>query len=147
MATRYNGTDADVPDLELGDMSDPATYQFGKLTTLLAWSRQHPPINTERERNQRVYSDYQHNRNPFIDYPEYGDMIFLGLTTGVACKNLHFTAEKLTNSAISGDFADADGDGLCNRSDLVVVQSARVHAMPMNTRCTPIPSRRIQYCR
>ena len=36
MATRYDGTDADVPDLELSDTPDAATYRFGKLSTLLA---------------------------------------------------------------------------------------------------------------
>ena len=39
MATRYDGTDADVPDLELSDTPDAATYHFGKLSTLRPGSR------------------------------------------------------------------------------------------------------------
>lgn len=112
MATRYDGADADVPDLELSDSPDPATYHFGKLTTLLLWNRLHPPADGERERNQLIFANYQHNRNPFIDEPEYADMVFLGATPEQAWKSLRFTAAELLNPAISGDAADADGDGL-----------------------------------
>ena len=114
MATRYDGADADVPDLELSDTPDPATYRFGKLSTLLAWNRQHPPTGTERLRNQRIYDNLQHNRNPFIDEPDYADMVFNGASPAQAWKNLWFTSQELLTPAISGDAADADGDGLAN---------------------------------
>jgi len=42
MAVRYDGTDPDVPDLELSDFPSAAQYRFGKLTTLLDWHRQFP---------------------------------------------------------------------------------------------------------
>ena len=76
MAVRYDGTDADVPDLELSDSPNSAQYRFGKLTTALAWHRQFAVAAPERQRNGRIYSDYQHNRNPFIDHPDYAEMVF-----------------------------------------------------------------------
>ena len=30
----------------------------------------------EIDRNNAIYNDYQHNRNPFVDYPEYARMIW-----------------------------------------------------------------------
>ena len=41
---------------------------------LIAWSKQYPPDDSEKSRNEYVYS-IQHNRNPFIDHPYYMDLI------------------------------------------------------------------------
>jgi endonuclease I len=112
MAVRYDGSDPDVPDLELSDTPNPALYRFGKLTTLLAWHRQFPPTDVERARNQRIYSDYQHNRNPFIDHPEFADMVFSGASPMEAWRGLHFTSTELNDPTQSGDTADLDRDGL-----------------------------------
>jgi endonuclease I len=53
--------------------SDPI---MGKLSTLLEWNRKDPVDNFERERNEVIYKKYQGNRNPFIDHPEYVDLIW-----------------------------------------------------------------------
>jgi endonuclease I len=119
MAVRYDGSDADVPDLELSDTPNAAQYRFGKLSTLLAWHRQFGVDASEQERNQRIYSDYQHNRNPFVDYPEYAEMVFDGVTPGEAWKDTHFTAAELNDPNIGGDLADPDGDGLPNLLEYV----------------------------
>jgi Endonuclease I len=122
IAVRYEGTDADVPDLELAETPGLAQHRFGHLTTLLAWNRQFPVTPAERQRNQRLYATYQHNRNPFIDRPENADQVFLGLTPAQAWKNVRFTAGELGDPAIGGDLADPDRDGFsslleyaCNR--------------------------------
>lgn len=48
----------------------------GNLNTLLEWNRQYPPTAArEIKRNNAVYNA-QHNRNPFIDYPELADAIW-----------------------------------------------------------------------
>ena len=39
------------------------------------WHAADPVDDTERSRNEIIYTDYQHNRNPFIDYPELVDQI------------------------------------------------------------------------
>jgi endonuclease I len=75
MAVRYEGTDNEI-DLEMIDqVSNYPNPKFGKLSTLLQWNNDFPPTDNERRRNERVY-DAQRNRNPFIDHPEYADMIW-----------------------------------------------------------------------
>lgn len=114
MATRYDGSDADVPDLELSDSPDQDLYRFGKLSTLLAWHRQYPVATSERQRNQTIYATYQHNRNPFVDHPDYVEMVFLGVTPNQAWKDTSFTDSELANPVIGGDNADPDGDDVSN---------------------------------
>jgi hypothetical protein len=111
MAVRYDGTDPDVPDLELSDTPNPAMFRFGKLSTLLAWHRQFPVTAAERTRNQIVFTSYQHNRNPFVDHAEFADMVFSGASPLEAWRGVNFTSAELANPAVSGPNADLDGDG------------------------------------
>lgn len=53
----------------------PYTYQMALLSVLLAWNDLDPVDDFERNRNEYIYT-YQHNRNPFIDYPEFVDLIW-----------------------------------------------------------------------
>ena len=82
MATRYEGENGE-PDLEVIDYIPADNYTIepihAKLSALLQWNEDDPVDNWERNRNNVVYS-YQHNRNPFIDHPEYVNMIW-GNTT------------------------------------------------------------------
>lgn len=79
MAVRYEGTEDEI-DLETVDAV--GTYplpQHGKLSSLLEWNRDFPPTDLERRRNERVY-EAQRNRNPFIDNPEFADLIWEAVT-------------------------------------------------------------------
>ena len=73
MAVRYNGdaTDEFGVDLEMADSSNTDGRFLGKLSTLVAWSLADPPDALERARNDLIDGNYQHNRNPFIDHPEW----------------------------------------------------------------------------
>ncbi len=51
------------------------SYEMGILSTLLEWNRIDPVDDFEMNRNNIIYS-YQHNRNPFIDYSEFADLIW-----------------------------------------------------------------------
>jgi endonuclease I len=78
MATRYEGGSGE-PDLEVVDYVNTGSQpKMGKLSTLLQWNAQDPPDNFERHRNNVIYNDYQHNRNPYIDHPEYIQAIWGG---------------------------------------------------------------------
>lgn len=76
MAVRYDGRDSSTTDLEISDTPDAANGVFSHLTTLLAWSAEDPVSEEERRRNQLIYSQFQGNRNPFIDHPEMVSQIF-----------------------------------------------------------------------
>ncbi|WP_223840584.1 endonuclease I family protein [Bacillus cereus] len=75
MAVRYEGESGDS-DLELIDRTDTGVPNHGKLSTLLKWHEQDPVDEFERRRNNIIYEKYQHNRNPFIDHPEYVERIW-----------------------------------------------------------------------
>lgn len=75
MAVRYDGSDG-VADLKLVDHVN--TYpnpEHGKLQKLLDWHLTDPPDEFELNRHEVIYS-YQQNRNPFIDHPEYVELIW-----------------------------------------------------------------------
>lgn len=49
---------------------------MGLLSALLQWNEIDPPSRSEQLRNDRVCSLYQHNRNPFVDHPEFANLIW-----------------------------------------------------------------------
>lgn len=71
MAVRYEGDDG-FPNLEVDDQVNNGTAPYiGKLSVLKAWAAADPPDAFEKNRNEVIYSQFQHNRNPFIDHPEW----------------------------------------------------------------------------
>lgn len=93
MDIRYEGgthgvTGASEPDLRVTDDPSQITVggnYMGMMTDLLRWNIDDPPSDRERNRLEVVYS-YQHNRNPFIDHPEWAGCLFKGAcpTTSLA---------------------------------------------------------------
>jgi endonuclease I len=76
MAVRYDGGDG-FADLEPNDkVSNGSAPYIGKLSVLKQWNDEDPPSSFEENRNNVIYSTYQHNRNPFIDHPEWVDAIW-----------------------------------------------------------------------
>ena len=65
MMVRYSQTDS----------SYPITRTAQSLQMLLEWHELDPVDDLERVRNERAYG-YQGNRNPFIDYPEFAQLIW-----------------------------------------------------------------------
>jgi len=53
----------------------PTVYQMAMLDVLLQWNLDDPVDDFERNRNEVIFT-YQHNRNPFIDYPEFVPLIW-----------------------------------------------------------------------
>ena len=76
MAVRYEGGEAGSSDLELSEVANIRNRQLGKLSTLLKWHTQDPVSDAERNRNDKIDRNYQGNRNPFVDHPEYAGRIF-----------------------------------------------------------------------
>jgi len=70
MDVRYSGDAGGEPDLELTDdtwLIQADSRYMGKLSTLIEWHALDPVDERERNRHEQIYSDIQHNRNPFID--------------------------------------------------------------------------------
>lgn len=87
MATRYEGNEGGYPDLELNrpsnvskylDLSSEAKGVHGNFDDLYKWATSgiDPVDNYEVNRNNIIYKNYQHNRNPFVDHPEFIIMIY-----------------------------------------------------------------------
>jgi endonuclease I len=77
MATRYDGADALTIDLELFPGDPSGATGLGSLTRMVEWHYQAVPGEFELRRNQIIYSDYQRNRNPYIDRPEFVWSVFV----------------------------------------------------------------------
>ena len=76
MAVRYDGSDPGSVDLELGEAPNAGQAVFGNLATLLQWHLDDPVSVAERRRNDLIHDNYQGNRNPFVDRPEFVAKIF-----------------------------------------------------------------------
>lgn len=94
MAARYNnwaGTSGAISDyepfLQVTDeiydssegtihSSDSTPVTMGILSTLLKWHESDPVDSYEILRNNLIYNNFQINRNPFIDFPEWVDAAY-----------------------------------------------------------------------
>lgn len=78
MAVRYDGSDSSTTDLKIKDCnreSSCGSNTFGRLSTLLKWHREDPVDQKELDRVNGICSDYQGNRNPFVDFPELAERL------------------------------------------------------------------------
>ncbi len=85
MAVRYEG-DGGEPDLELTEnipVNTDKSPLHGKLSTLLSWHLADPVDDWERNRNEVIFNSFQHNRNPFIDFPSLVDYIWGAKTNSI----------------------------------------------------------------
>ncbi|MGW0390636.1 endonuclease I family protein [Streptomyces sp. NPDC003042] len=76
MAVRYEGTDG-FADLEMNDrVNNGSAPAMGRISVLKQWNQLDPPDAFEQRRNQVIFDSYQHNRNPFVDHPEWVNSIW-----------------------------------------------------------------------
>ncbi|MGH7945671.1 MAG: endonuclease [Opitutaceae bacterium] len=83
VAVRYEGDEPATSDMELVSYQ-PSGSRMGNLNTLLRWHADEPVTDAERRRNDLIFSDYQRNRNPFIDQPEWAGLIWGSPLPGAA---------------------------------------------------------------
>ncbi|KAJ8617074.1 hypothetical protein MRB53_013260 [Persea americana] len=77
MAVRYGFYQpGGSPHLQLSNSPSIEKGEMGLLSALLKWNELDPPSREEKLRNDRICKLYQHNRNPFIDHPEYANLIW-----------------------------------------------------------------------
>ncbi len=70
--TRWGGSDEYNLSFVLGAGNNKT---IGDIEDLMKWHIEEPPTEAEKARNEAVYA-IQGNRNPFIDHPEYAEMIY-----------------------------------------------------------------------
>jgi endonuclease I len=73
MSVRYYSEDGSWSS---SDMTNKSEILPWAIQLLMRWNEQDPVSQKEIERNNVIYDDYQYNRNPFIDHPEYARMIW-----------------------------------------------------------------------
>lgn len=80
MAVRYDGTESNTTNLELQTGNPSTSLGLGDLNRMIEWHFAAPPDSFERNRNQVIFTQFQHNRDPFIDHPEYVWSVFVNQT-------------------------------------------------------------------
>jgi hypothetical protein len=115
MALRYDGTEANTEDLKLSDCPCTCTGEMGLLHDLLVWNSEDPPNDAERERNEGVCG-YQNNRNPFIDFPDLGDLFFNATVSPSPCP-----ACECSTTDPEDDEIDLTEGPLLNPGDMAIV--------------------------
>ena len=98
MAARYDGENGES-DLEVNqvvgsyntslyyDYTSGASGLHGNFSDLYQWNIDDPVSDYELHRNNVIDQKYQHNRNPFIDHPEFIIMIYSKAYTGSGALN------------------------------------------------------------
>ena len=111
--------------------ANPTNLTSYSLSFLLAWHRQDPVSQKEIDRNQAVYG-IQHNRNPFIDYPELVEYIWgnrVGQTIDLSsmtptCEGGGYDPSQVTKYGVSWSVC-----GTIQRTDSIIAGRA-VTALP-----------------
>ncbi len=135
MATRYEGDNGEV-DLEITDSVNTSPNKeplYGKLSTLLIWSHNDPVSSWEQRRNDSIYYLYQHNRNPFIDHPEYIDSIWgSGIQPEPSNHVTNFAVAATTSSSITLTWDNNDG-AVAAQNYLLLINETGVFTAPSDS--------------
>ncbi|GAC15406.1 ExeM/NucH family extracellular endonuclease [Aliiglaciecola lipolytica] len=82
MDTRYEGLGDATPDLVLSNgLTSAGQPQLGRLCRLIEWHNADPVDAAEQQRHDTIY-EYQGNRNPFVDHPEWVSLLFTAEVCG-----------------------------------------------------------------
>lgn len=105
----HSGNSAPEPDLRLTDDEglivstggNASVAYHGRLSALLTWVQDDPVDAKERRRNDRV-AEFQGNRNPFIDHPEWIACLYLDVCEGGPAADLAITVSDGVATAVPG---------------------------------------------
>ena len=118
MAACYNNLDGSTPtpaipalnimNYIIGDTTgysseDITKGYYGVLQDLLAWHAMDPVDEYEIHRNNLIYNNYQHNRNPFIDYPQWVDYIWGTSTYDASTRTIDYDSTSTGSVDLDAD--------------------------------------------
>ncbi len=117
VATRYESEIAGWGSTDMLDGTADHVFSDWFLQILMTWNNQDPVSQREIDRNNAVYN-WQHNRNPFIDHPEWVDAIWNpnpdttppSVPSGVVATNISDTSFTITWHASTDDRGVASYD-------------------------------------
>ena len=101
MVTRYENVVMNWNSAMLDGSKYPAFTTWSK-NMLLEWHRQDPVSQKEIDRNNAIYNNFQHNRNPFIDHPEYAECIWSSCSTD---QPVSFTSSPITGANVGVSYS------------------------------------------
>jgi endonuclease I len=87
MATRYHNIIQNWSSPMLAGNQYPAFTSWA-VSILLEWNTNDPVSEKEINRNNVIHTSYQHNRNPYIDHPEYAQLVWNPNGTNVTITNI-----------------------------------------------------------
>lgn len=101
-ATRYE-TQVDSWSHDMINGTEDQVYEDWFITLLVKWHTNDPVSTREIDRNNAAYA-YQGNRNPYIDHPEYVNVIWSAFTTTPDTENpttpTNLVASNITNTTV-----------------------------------------------
>ena len=122
MDTRYDYLElVDTPPSPAPNSDNSGMAQ---LSTLLNWNRKFLPSDNEITNNQKI-EVYQNNRNPYIDYPEFADKVWIEGPSWGKWRLDNFSLTELNDPSVSGDSADPDLDGITNLMERAIYSNPK----------------------
>ncbi len=106
MSTRYLDEGSGWPG---SPMVNGAQLEAWALHMMMEWAMADPVSAKEIDRNNAIYTSVQHNRNPFVDHPEYVDLIWGEVIPPPAAPS-DLMLSTLTDSSLELTWTDHAGD-------------------------------------
>ena len=75
-ATRYENLISNWSDYDMFNGTNDQVFNNTFLNILIEWHNTDPVSQKEIDRNNAIYYEHQGNRNPFVDHPEYVNIIW-----------------------------------------------------------------------
>jgi len=129
MDVRYAGAAIDnTPDLVLVDVvgTENGSPELGKLCTLYSWHQADPVSDWEVNRNNVVF-EFQGNRNPFIDRPEWVQQIFGSACGDAPVVNVAPTVEPtVVDKVVEGNAVSIAANAIDPEGDALTYQWTQV---------------------
>ena len=125
MSVRYYTEDA---SWSTSDMTNKSEIKSWAIQLLMRWNELDPVSQKEINRNNVIYSSYQHNRNPFIDHPEYARMIWdpTWNLVGEETSNVSIfpnPVEQGQTLHVNGNYGAFDAVVLCDLSGHIILRA------------------------
>lgn len=114
MSVRYFSEDG---SWSTSDMTIKSEIKPWAIDMLLRWNDLDPVSEKEKLRNEEIFDDYQYNRNPFVDHPEYARMIWD--PTWTVIEEVQEVVYLFPNPVEAGQTLHVSGN--CNTFDAVTI--------------------------